>query len=58
MFILQWKNNLFEAQDLGLELSLQKNQAKKINMFKVSMMRVLHPTIFSKWWKYCISTPF
>jgi hypothetical protein len=37
-----------EAQDLGLELSLQTNQAKNINMFNVNMMRVLHPTIFSK----------
>jgi hypothetical protein len=35
-----------EAQDLGLELSLQKNLAKKFSRFNINMMRILHPTIF------------
>jgi hypothetical protein len=38
----------FEVQDLGLELSLQKNLAKKISKFIVNMMRILHPTTFLK----------
>jgi hypothetical protein len=38
----------FEVQDLGLGLSLQKNPTKKLNRFKISMMKVLHPTIFTK----------
>jgi hypothetical protein len=37
-----------EMQDLGLELSLQKNLAKKFNMFNVNMMRILHLAIFLK----------
>jgi hypothetical protein len=31
-----------EAQDLALKLSLQKNRAKKVNKFNISMTRVSH----------------
>jgi hypothetical protein len=38
----------FEAHDLGLELNLQKNPAKKFNRFNISMMKILQPTIILK----------
>jgi hypothetical protein len=38
----------FEVQDLGLGLSLQTNPTKKLSRFNVSMIKVLHPTIFMK----------
>jgi hypothetical protein len=38
----------FEVIDLSLGLSLQKNTTKKLSRFNASMMKVLHPTIFTK----------
>jgi len=38
----------FETHDLGLESNLQNIQQKNLGRFNVSMMRVLHLTIFLK----------
>jgi hypothetical protein len=35
---LTLEEELLEVQDLGLELNLQKNPAKKFNRFNISMM--------------------
>jgi hypothetical protein len=40
------EEDAFEAHDLGLELNLQKNPTKKFSKFNVSLMRVLHHTVF------------
>jgi hypothetical protein len=38
----------FEAQNLGLELNIQKNPAKKFSRFNINMMKILQPTIILK----------
>jgi hypothetical protein len=36
----------------------KKGECSVFLLFNINMMKILHPTIFSKWWGYCIPKPF